>query len=320
MKRSLTDYLIISLKGMAMGAADVVPGVSGGTIAFISGIYEELIESLNNINSSIFKELRSKGIKYTWKKLNGPFLLALMSGVLISIFSLAKGVEWLLEHHPILLWAFFFGLVAASIVYISKQIKTTLWDIAGLKVVLAITIGGSIAYFITILNPIESSDSNLFLFFAGALAICAMILPGISGAFILVIIGAYGPVLEAISNRDIKTILIIGTGSIVGLLSFSKLLKWLFESYNQLTLAVLTGFMIGSLNKIWPWKVALTYRINSKGIEVPLKEESISPFNYVGDAQFLQAIGLMLFGFFIILFLEKIGNKTNTVDREVSKI
>ena len=320
MKRSLIDYLIISLKGMAMGAADVVPGVSGGTIAFISGIYEELIESLNNINSSIFKELRSKGIKYTWKKLNGPFLLALMSGVLISIFSLAKGVEWLLEHHPILLWAFFFGLVAASIVYISKQIKTTLWDIAGLKVVLAITIGGSIAYFITILNPIESSDSNLFLFFAGALAICAMILPGISGAFILVIIGAYSPVLEAISNRDIKTILIIGTGAIVGLLSFSKLLRWLFKSYNQLTLAVLTGFMIGSLNKIWPWKVALTYRINSKGIEVPLKEESISPFNYVGDAQFLQAIGLMLFGFFIILFLEKIGNKTNTVDREVSKI
>lgn len=315
MKRSLTDYLIISLKGMAMGAADVVPGVSGGTIAFISGIYEELIESLNNINSSIFKELRSKGIKYTWKKLNGPFLLALMSGVLISIFSLAKGVEWLLEHHPILLWAFFFGLVAASIVYISKQIKTTLWDIAGLKVFLAITIGGSIAYFITILNPIESSDSNLFLFFAGALAICAMILPGISGAFILVIIGAYGPVLEAISNRDIKTILIIGTGAIVGLLSFSKLLKWLFESYNQLTLAALTGFMIGSLNKIWPWKVVLTYRMNSKGVEIPLNEESICPFNYVGDAQFLQAIGLMLFGFFIILFLEKIGKKTNIVDR-----
>ena len=315
MKRSLTDYLIISLKGMAMGAADVVPGVSGGTIAFISGIYEELIESLNNINSSIFKELRSKGIKYTWKKLNGPFLLALMSGVLISIFSLAKGVEWLLEHHPILLWAFFFGLVSASIVYISKQIKTTLWDIARLKLFLAITIGGSIAYFITILNPIESSDSNLFLFFAGALAICAMILPGISGAFILVIIGAYGPVLEAISNRDIKTILIIGTGSIVGLLSFSKLLKWLFESYNQLTLAALTGFMIGSLNKIWPWKVVLTYRMNSKGVEIPLNEESICPFNYVGDAQFLQAIGLMLFGFFIILFLEKIGKKTNIVDR-----
>jgi len=306
---------MISLKGMAMGAADVVPGVSGGTIAFISGIYEELIESLNNINSAAFKELKSKGFKYTWDKLNGAFLLALMSGILTSIFSLAKGVEWFLEHHPILLWAFFFGLVAASIVYISKQIKATLWDLAGLKVFLAITTGGSIAYFITTLNPVEASDSNLFLFFAGALAICAMILPGISGAFILVIIGAYGPVLEAISNRDIKTILVIGAGTIVGLLSFSKLLKWLFKTYHQLTLAVLTGFMIGSLNKIWPWKVALTYRMNSKGMEVPLNEKSISPFNYEGDPQFLQAIGLMLFGFLIILFLEKIGNKTNIVDR-----
>ena len=298
-----------------MGAADVVPGVSGGTIAFISGIYEELIESLNNINSAAFKELKSKGFKHTWDKLNGAFLLALMSGILTSIFSLAKGVEWFLEHHPILLWAFFFGLVAASIVYISKQIKATLWDLAGLKVFLAITIGGSMAYFITTLNPVEASDSNLFLFFAGALAICAMILPGISGAFILVIIGAYGPVLEAISNRDIKTILVIGAGTIVGLLSFSKLLKWLFKTYHQLTLAVLTGFMIGSLNKIWPWKVALTYRMNSKGMEVPLNEKSISPFNYEGDPQFLQAIGLMLFGFLIILFLEKIGNKTNIVDR-----
>ena len=270
---------------------------------------------MNNINSAAFKELKSKGFKHTWDKLNGAFLLALMSGILTSIFSLAKGVEWFLEHHPILLWAFFFGLVAASIVYISKQIKATLWDLAGLKVFLAITIGGSMAYFITTLNPVEASDSNLFLFFAGALAICAMILPGISGAFILVIIGAYGPVLEAISNRDIKTILVIGAGTIVGLLSFSKLLKWLFKTYHQLTLAVLTGFMIGSLNKIWPWKVALTYRMNSKGMEVPLNEKSISPFNYEGDPQFLQAIGLMLFGFLIILFLEKIGNKTNIVDR-----
>ena len=309
MKRSIIDYLVILLKGIAMGAADVVPGVSGGTIAFISGIYEELIKSLNKINSSIFKELQSKGFKHTWAKLNGSFLLALMSGVLISIFSFAKGVEWLLEHHPILLWAFFFGLVSASIVYVSKQIKTTLWDLTGLKVFLAITIGGSFAYVVSILNPIETSDSNLFLFFAGALAICAMILPGISGAFILVILGAYGPVLEAISNRDIKIILVISAGAIVGLLSFSKLLKWLFESYRQITLSVLMGFMIGSLNKIWPWKIALTYRMNSKNLKVPLNEKSISPFNYDGDPQLAQAIGLMMIGFFIILFLEKIGNK-----------
>ena len=315
MKRSLIDYIIISLKGMAMGAADIVPGVSGGTIAFISGIYEELIESLNNINSSAFKDLISKGIKHTWRKLNGSFMLALTSGVLISLFSLAKGIKWLIKYHHILLWAFFFGLVTASIIYISKQIKASLWSLDGLKIFLAITVGSCLAYFITTLPSIESSDSDIFLFFAAALAICAMILPGISGAFILVIIGAYGTVIEAISNRDIKNILIIGAGAIFGILSFSKLLKWLFKSYHQLTLAVLNGFMIGSLNKIWPWKVTMTYQINSKGIEIPINEKNISPFNYDGDPQLLQAFGLMLFGFLIIIFLDNIVNKTNNFDR-----
>jgi len=311
MKRSPLDYLILSLKGMAMGAADVVPGVSGGTIAFISGIYEELIDTLNNINFSLLKHLKQEGIKSTWKKANGSFLIALLSGVFVSVISLAKGVEWLLEHQPILLWAFFFGLVLASIIYVGKQIKTTPSDI---KLFLAMTIGAVVAYLITTLNPAETSDTNLFLFFAGALAICAMILPGISGAFILVIIGAYSPVLEALNNRDIKTILIIGAGAVIGLLSFSKLLKWLFEKYHRLTLAVITGFMIGSLNKIWPWKETLTFRTNSKGVQVPLNEESISPFNFDGDPQLLQAITLMVFGILIILILEKISAKKKPIE------
>ena len=311
MKRSPLDYLIISLKGMAMGAADVVPGVSGGTIAFISGIYEELIGTLNNINFALLKNLKTEGLKITWKKANGPFLLALLSGVFVSIISLAKGVEWFLEHHPILLWSFFFGLVLASIVYVGKQIKTTAKDF---KLFLAMAIGAVIAYLITTINPSETTDANLFLFFAGALAICAMILPGISGSFILVIIGAYSPILEALNSRDIKTILIFGAGAVVGLLSFSKLLKWLFEKYHRITLAVITGFMIGSLNKIWPWKVALTFRTNSKGIKVPLNEESISPFNFDADPLLLQAIGLMVFGVLIILILEKISIKKNTLE------
>ena len=311
MKRSPIDYLILSLKGMAMGAADVVPGVSGGTIAFISGIYEELIGTLNNINFSLLKHLKTEGLKSTWTKANGSFLLALLSGVFVSIISLAKGVEWLLEHYPILLWSFFFGLVLASIVYVGKQIKITSWDF---KLFLAMAIGAVIAYLITTLNPIETSDANLFLFFAGALAICAMILPGISGAFILVIIGAYSPVLEALNTRDYKMILIIGAGAIVGLLSFSKLLKWLFEKYHRLTLAIITGFMIGSLNKIWPWKVALTFRTNSKGVKIPLNEESISPFNFDGDPQLSQAIGLMVIGVLIILILEKISIKKNKLE------
>jgi putative membrane protein len=259
MNRSPLDYLILALKGMAMGAADVVPGVSGGTIAFISGIYEELITTLNTINFSLLKQLKSEGFKSVWKKANGSFLLALLSGIFVSVISLAKGVEWLLEYHPILLWSFFFGLVFASILYVGKQIKIRLTDF---KLVLAMAIGAGVAYFITTLNPSQTSNSNLFLFLAGALAICAMILPGISGAFILVIIGAYSPVLEALNTRDFKTILIIGVGAVMGLLSFSKLLKWLFETYHRLTLAVITGFMIGSLNKIWPWKIPLTFRTN----------------------------------------------------------
>ena len=295
---------------MAMGAADVVPGVSGGTIAFISGIYEELIGTLNNINFLLLKHLKTQGLKSTWKKANGPFLLALLLGVFVSIVSLAKGVEWVLEHHPILLWSFFFGLILSSIIYVGKQIKTTTKDF---KIFIAMAIGAAIAYLITTINPSVASDTNLFLFFAGALAICAMILPGISGAFILVIIGAYAPVLEAINSRNLKTILIFGAGAVVGLLSFSKLLKWLFEKYHRMTLAVITGFMIGSLNKIWPWKTALTFRINSKGIKVPLNEECISPISFDGDPQLLQAIGLMVFGVLIILILEKIST-TNKLD------
>lgn len=311
MNRSPLDYLILALKGMAMGAADVVPGVSGGTIAFISGIYEELITTLNSINFSLLKQLKSEGFKSVWKKANGSFLVALLSGVFVSVISLAKGVEWLLEHHPILLWSFFFGLVFASILYVGKQIKIRLTD---LKLVLAMAIGAGVAYFITTLNPSETSDSNLFLFLAGALAICAMILPGISGAFILVIIGAYSPVLEALNTRDFKTIFIIGVGAIMGLLSFSKLLKWLFETYHRLTLAVITGFMIGSLNKIWPWKIPLTFRTNSKGIEIPLNEKSVSPFNFDGDPQLIQAIGLMAIGVLIILVLEKISIKKKSIE------
>ena len=311
MNRSPLDYILIALKGMAMGAADVVPGVSGGTIAFISGIYEELIETLNRINFSLLKTLQSEGVKSTWKKANGNFLLALLSGVFVSIISLAKGVEWLLEHQPILLWSFFFGLVLASVVYIGKQIKIKPSDH---KLFLAMAVGAVVAYLITTLNPAETSDTNLFLFFAGALAICAMILPGISGSFILVIIGAYSPVLEALNSRNLKMILIFGAGAVVGLLSFSKLLKWLFEKYHRLTLAVITGFMIGSLNKIWPWKIALTFRTNSKGVQVPLNEESISPFNFDGDPQLLQAIVLMVFGVLIILILEKISAKKKPIE------
>ncbi len=290
-----------------MGAADVVPGVSGGTIAFISGIYEELLTSISAVNLTTLKLLKTNGIKAFWNAVNGNFLIALLLGIFTSIVSLAKLISWLLEHKPILVWSFFFGLVLASILYIGKQI--TKWNSIAIIALLA---GASIAYYITTLQPLISENSSpLFLFLAGAIAICAMILPGISGAFILVLLGAYKPVLDAIHNRDIKLIAILGFGAIVGLLSFSKLLKWLFNNYKNYTLAVLTGFILGSLNKIWPWKQTLTWRLNSHGIEVPFNQLSISPFSFEGDSQLALAIILSIVGFTVIILLEKIANSSS---------
>ena len=308
-QRKFIHYLIISLKGMAMGAADVVPGVSGGTIAFISGIYEELLTSISSVNFKTLKLLKTNGVKAAWKAVNGNFLLALFIGIFISIISLAKLISWLLENKPIMVWAFFFGLVLASILYIGKQI--TKWN--GLTVV-SLILGASIAFFITTLQPLISENSSpLFIFLAGAIAICAMILPGISGAFILVLLGAYKPVLEAIHNRDFKLVAILFGGAVVGLLSFSKVLKWLFNNYRNYTLAVLTGFILGSLNKIWPWKETLTWRINSHGIKVPFNEQSISPLSFNGDSQLTIAILLSVIGFSVIILLEKVADKTNGI-------
>ncbi len=303
MQRSIKDYFVIGLKGMAMGAADIVPGVSGGTIAFISGIYEELLGSISSIKFSLIGKLRKEGFAAVWQEVNGNFLLALFLGIFVSIISLAKGIKWLLENEPILLWSFFFGLVLASIIYIIKQISK--WN-AGSYI--GLVLAAILAYYITTLNPLVSeSSSPLFMFLAGAFAICAMILPGVSGAFILVLLGAYKPVLTAVNERDFVTVGLVGLGAVVGLLSFSKVLKWFFKNYHNQTLAALTGFIIGSLNKIWPWKLTLTWRENSEGIKVPLKQESISPFSFDGDPQLVWAILFAILGFAIILILERLA-------------
>ena len=305
MSRTIKDYVVIGLKGIAMGAADVVPGVSGGTIAFISGIYEELLGSISSVNLSLLKSLKKEGFKAAWKQVNGSFLLSLFIGIFISIVSLAKAIKYLLENEPILLWSFFFGLVLASIIYIAKQI--TNWNFIS---IIALVLGAFLAYYITTLNPLVTENSSmLFMFFAGVIAICAMILPGISGAFILVLLGAYQPILAAVNDRDLKTVAAVGLGAIVGLLSFSKVLKWLFANYKNYTLAALTGFIIGSLNKIWPWKETLTWRTNSQGIEVALNEQSISPFSFNGEAQLLLSIVLAFVGFLLILLMEKLAVK-----------
>ena len=302
MSRRLKDYLVISLKGMAMGAADVVPGVSGGTIAFISGIYEELIESINKVNVNTFKILKNDGINAMWKSINGNFLISLLIGIAISVVSLAKIIRHLLETQPVLIWSFFFGLVLASIIYVGNQIKS--WRLIN---IIFLILGAFVAYYITTLSPQTTNISYPYIFLSGALAICAMILPGISGSYILLLLGMYKPVLDAIDEKDFKIIGTLMLGAIVGLLSFSRLLKWLFDHYQNLTLATLTGFIIGSLNKIWPWKEVLESEIINGKLKI-IKEESISPFNYKGDNQIYLAILFAVLGFLFILFLEKLAD------------
>ena len=286
-----------------MGAADVVPGVSGGTIAFISGIYEELIGSINRINLDLIKTLRKSGFKEAWKQVNGNFLLSLLVGIAVSVVSLAKLIRHLLENHPILIWSFFFGLVLASIFYVGKQI--TRWYPG---TALMMVLGGVLAYYITTLTPQEATVTYPFVFLSGALAICAMILPGISGSFILLLLGMYKPVLDAIHFRDFGLIAVLMVGAIAGLLSFSRLLKWLFDHYGNLTLAVLTGFIIGSLNKIWPWKEVIASEMINGKMKV-LEEKSVSPFSYEGDPQLGMAILFAIIGFAFILLLERMAEK-----------
>ena len=301
--RRPADYLFIALKGLAMGAADVVPGVSGGTIAFISGIYEELINSINSINLSLFSLWKKEGFKAVWKQVNGNFLISLILGILISIFSLAKGLSWLLDNEPILLWAFFFGLVLASVFFVGKEI--TKWNLGTVTV---FVLGAVLAYLITELPANENTGSLPYLFLSGALAICAMILPGISGAFILVLLGSYKTVLDAVHQRDLVVILSVGLGCVVGLLSFARVLKWMFKNYRVPTLALLTGFILGSLNKIWPWKEVLqTKDFGEKTMIVA--ERNIWPWTFQGDNQLLLAIILAILGFCLIFILERAASK-----------
>lgn len=333
MQRRLLDYLVISLKGVAMGAADAVPGVSGGTIAFISGIYEELITTISNVNLNLIKTLRNEGFNAFWKQVNGNFILALLTGIIISFISFMRLAKYLIEQHPVLIWSFFFGLIVVSIYFVGKQI--TKWN--GLTA-LSLILGAAIAYYITGLPSLAANSNPFYLLFAGAIAICAMILPGISGSFILVILGAYKTLSDAFHDFDLKRIALFTIGAGIGLLSFSRILKWLFKNYHNSTLALLTGFIFGSLNKVWPWKKTISVMNDKTGEVIPFSsisdlgtlsvfqkntndfesyktviEESVSPFSFTQinseDNLLTFAICLMILGFLTIFILEKVGSK-----------
>ncbi len=299
MKRGIKDYGMLMLKGIAMGAADVVPGVSGGTVAFIVGIYEELINSIKSINPTNLKLLFSLRIAEFWKAINANFLLALVSGIAISIFSLAKLITYLLENEPVLVWAFFFGLVLSSTYFVAKTI--TQWD---WKTYLFFVIGTVGAYFITVATPTETPNNLFFIFLCGAIAICAMILPGISGSFILVLLGKYFYIMSAVKSLNIVVMLVFICGAFIGITSFSNVLSFLLRRFHNTTIATLAGFMLGSLNKVWPWKETVETYVDSHGHIKPLVEENILP-----NTLLWEGIGLMLFGFILVYVLEKISQK-----------
>lgn len=299
MGRNFKDYSLLILKGMGMGAADVVPGVSGGTIAFIVGIYQELLDSIKSISKNSLKLLFTGKFAAFWKEINGNFLLSIVTGICISVFSLAKIITFLLVTHPILVWSFFFGLVLASTWFVSKDIKQWNW-----KTILSYIIGIAAAYYITVSTPTETPDNLFFVFLCGAIAICAMILPGISGSFILVLLGKYFYIMEAVKSLNILVILVFTGGAFLGITTFSRVLSFALRKFHDITIAVLAGFMLGSLNKVWPWKKTIETYLDSHGVTKPLIETNILP-----DQLLWEAIGLMIVGFGIVYFLEKLSTK-----------
>jgi putative membrane protein len=287
--RTMMGYLGIAARGAVMGAADVVPGVSGGTMAFILGIYEELIRSIRVFTTpDALKLLVQFQLKHAAKVLPWRFLAALGSGILAAIFSLAHFLEWALEHYPALLWAFFFGLVVASILTVLHRVQS--WDAKTLSATLTGTV---CAYLLVGMVPTHTPDAWWFFFLSGAIAICAMILPGISGSFILVLLGKYQDILAAVTQHDVLTLFWVGCGTIIGLATFARVLSWLFGRYHDVTIAVLIGFMAGSLRKIWPWKETLQFFFDRHGEAVPLIQKNVLP-ELSGEVGL--AIGLALLG------------------------
>lgn len=289
----------VAFKGMCMGAADVIPGVSGGTIAFIMGIYAELLDSIKSVNGEALKLLLKGKIGAFWKHINGTFLASLFAGILISVFSLAKLMKYLLEFHPVPLWSFFFGLILASAVYILKGLDK--WSIRN---IISLLVGVAIGAFICLASPGQTPDALWFIFLSGAIAICAMILPGISGSFILLLLGKYAFVMEAVSTLNIPVLVVFAAGACIGIVCFSHFLSWLLKKFYMLTIALLSGFMIGSLLKVWPWKVPGA----QEGFDYPALPGTFEQVTGA-DPQLFMSIGFMVLGLAIVLLIEFMASK-----------
>ncbi|TAD95237.1 MAG: DUF368 domain-containing protein [Bacteroidetes bacterium] len=300
----MNKYFLLYLKGIAMGAADVVPGVSGGTIAFISGIYQELIDSIRAVNPTALKLLLKFDIKGLWAHLNATFLVVLLSGIGTSILLLSSLVLYLLDTYPVLLWSFFLGLIIASTVLVAKTIGK--WSIG---VIISALIGIGIAYWTTVATQVQTPNDLWFIFLCGMIAICAMILPGISGSFILVILGKYEYILGSLKELNFAVIFTFAAGCLLGITSFSHVLNFMLKKYHDLAIALLAGFMVGSLNKVYPWKKVLETYTDRHGVVKPLVTENVFPSEYAGDPYLISSILLMIFGFAVVYFIEKMAVK-----------
>ncbi|HWV10886.1 DUF368 domain-containing protein [Pseudomonas sp. GD03944] len=303
----MKSSLLLYAKGIAMGAADVVPGVSGGTVAFISGIYDDLLRSIASIPAAFLLLLRGR-IKAAWQTANATFLLILLGGILTSVVSLARLITYLLEQHPIPVWSFFFGLILVSCHLVGREIQRWNWSR-----IVSFVLGGAFAYWITVASPVQMGQDSLSIFMAGAIAICAMILPGISGSFILVLLGLYSFVLGAVKSLDLAVLAVFASGCLVGIVSFAGILRWMLLHWRDLTLAFLTGLMLGSLNKIWPWKETLTWQTDRHGEQIPLLQDNVLPWHFAeisgDDPQLLLAIVLAVLGVLLVLGLEWLAGR-----------
>jgi putative membrane protein len=296
-KRSHQAYLAVYIKGLCMGAADVVPGVSGGTMAFILGIYEELLESIRSFDLAFVKRLFSRRFREAFQQVSWPFLSALFMGIMTAVFSLARILSWLLENKPVLIWSFFFGLILASTLVVSRHLQK--WTPALLVWLVLGTVG---TYFMVGMVPLSTPSTPWFLFLSGAVAICAMILPGISGSFILVLLGKYHYVLAAVKGLDFLTLFVVAAGALFGLITFVRILNLLLKRYREVTITLLTGLMLGSLRKVWPWKKTVSIITGTRERAEVLSPSNVLPAHW--DADVIIALCLMVFGFLVVFLLD----------------
>ena len=317
--RTLKNYVGLTLRGIAMGASDIVPGVSGGTMAFILGIYEELIDSIRTIGQREFiRAVLHLRVKQALQILNWPFLMAVGLGIFIAIITLAGGLEWTLENQPVLLWSFFFGLILGSVITVSKRVGH--WK---LTVILGLVMAVVGAYFLVGAVPTQTPNTWWFLMLSGALASCALILPGLSGAFILVLLGKYAFVLNAVNQRDFLSLAFVTIGAVIGLVTFAQILGYFFKRYHDITVAVLIGLMLGSLRKVWPWKVDISWMTDaggkfvlSHGERIVSQQKNVLPdlSTQAGVVEFVIAVVLMLVGFGVVFLIDRTAARQGKID------